>query len=316
MQQKAQRDAERKRRSEALSAQRMTSFRGLDRQTSIRINQRKQQLAGREAMKENAANMASFRGLSSRNLGVGRGLSPVIQGKKACDLELGTLMEENAQKRLSGVPERGLTRQRSSFGDYQEIKEDLTQLQKEIKPKKAKSSKKKDKKDKKDKKKKKESSKSPERSKSKSDKKDGEKKEGKERKTVELDFSFGIITDLEIIPDMQMIESAAIFAVRDILQGSQKECGIRTDPDMPQVEPDVEEDVWYDSEYEIRWKIKGKVVVKIYVAKSLEATEAAAPVQKMLKRYTSYQEVEEAGGKVKSWARKKEDRFNMGGLSF
>lgn len=318
MQQRKIRDVERKRRSEALSAQRMASFRGMDRQQSVLLNMRKAKVADRAAMRDNAADMASFRGLSSRDLGVGRGLSPVRKGRKTIDLELGTLMEEKAEKRISDlrisglIPQRGLLRQRSSFGDFEEIKEDKENRQKEKKKKKVKS-KKKDKDTDKDKSQKRESK----------SKKDvdppppspaTQKKEGKERKTVELEFSFGIITDLDVIPDMTMLETASIFAVRDILQGADKECGIRCDPDMPQVEPDVEEDVWYDSEFEIRWKLKGKVSVKIYVLKSLDAMEAAAPIQKMLKRYSSYREVSEAGGKVKSWEKVKEDLF--GGITF
>jgi len=253
-------------------------------------------------------------------MGINRGLSPVRQGKKTVDLELGTLMEEKVEKRISGMlPQPGQMRRRSSFGDFQEIQEELTNLQKETKSKRVKSDKKKKDKDKKSKKHKKDKKKDKDRSatRSSNDQKElngsehsSEKKEGKARKTVQLDFNFGIITDLDIIPDMSMIETASIFAVRDILQGSEKECGIRCDPDMPQVEPDVEEDVWYDSEYEIRWKLKGKVNVKIYILKSLDPMEAAEPVQKMLKRYSSYQEVEEAGGKVKSWSKVVEDKLS------
>mmetsp|Transcript_29338 Transcript_29338/g.70570 ORF Transcript_29338/g.70570 Transcript_29338/m.70570 type:complete len:85 (+) Transcript_29338:673-927(+) len=47
-----------------------------------------------------------------------------------------------------------------------------------------------------------------------------------------------MITNLDEIPDMSMIETAFIFVVRNILQGSLKECNIRCDPDMPQVEKD------------------------------------------------------------------------------
>ncbi|CAJ1935247.1 unnamed protein product [Cylindrotheca closterium] len=323
-QQKAQRDAERKKKSQALSAQRMTSFRGLDRQQSVLLDMRKAKVEDRAKMRENAASMASFRGISSRDLNVYNLSPPRTTRKKTLELvtEIPTLgldtlkADEKTQKRISGVgafggdgggglPQRGLRRQRSSFGDFEEIKEE----NKKKKGQKVKNGKKK-------KKKSKSKDVSPVRS-SKSEKKKGETKDSvkKARKTVELEFSFGMLTDLDVIPDMSMIETASIFVVRDILQASVKECNIRCDPDMPQVENDVEEDVWFDSHDSIRWKIKGTVSVKIYFDDSLDPMEAAEPVQKMLKRYSSYREISEAGGKVKSWTRVREGRMAFG-ISF
>jgi len=329
MQQKAQRDAERKKKSQALSAQRMTSFRGLDRQQSVLLEMRKAKVADRNQMRQNAASMASFRGISSRDMNVLNLSPPRTTRKKTLDLltevptlELGSFLEEeeSAQKRVSGtiggftdgsLPQRGLRRQRSSFGDFQEIKEE--KKKKEKKSKKVKNSKKKKKEKEKKLGKVKESTpaepsaaRSSTSGSSSSKKKEATTSGGKARKTVELGFSFGMITDLDVIPDMSMIETASIFVVRDILQGSVKECDIRCDPDMPQVENDVEEDVWFDSHDSIRWKIRGSVPVKVYIDKTLDPMEAAAPVQKMLKRYSSYREVAEAGGKVKSWTRVKQ----------
>lgn len=328
MQQKAQRDAERKNKSQALSAQRMASFRGLDRQQSVLLEMRKAKVEDRAKMRENAASMASFRGISSRDLNVYNLSPPRTTRKKTLELmtevptlELESLKEdEKMEKRISAafvdmngssLPQRGLRRQRSSFGDFQEIKEEKTK--KEKKSKKVKNSKKKKKKSSKSK------ELSPERSSAKSDddKKDtattGSNKQT--RRVVELEFSFGMLTDLDVIPDMSMIETASIFVVRDVLQGSEKECNIRCDPDMPQVENDVEEDVWFDSYDSIRWKIRGSVSVKIFVDESLDPMEAAAPIQKLLKRYSSYREVSEAGGKVKSWTRVREGQLALG-ISF
>ena len=134
---------------------------------------------------------------------------------------------------------------------------------------------------------------------------------GKSRKTVTLEFSFGLVTDEETIPDMEMLNSASSMIVPEILEGSLKECNLRCDCKVPIPNGDIEEDAWFESDDSVRWKVTGTVPVKIPVNSTADEgktiDEIAAPIQKMLKRYSSYRQQSDG-----TWKRVREGRLALG----
>eukprot|EP00980_Cylindrotheca_fusiformis_P016055 scaffold4736_cov105-Cylindrotheca_fusiformis.AAC.4 len=323
MQQKAQKDAERKKKKEA--AESLATFRGVDKQQELLLEARKAKQQDREKTKGAAENLHTFKGASgNQELEFQKQLKQKKDkdksGKKAAkdnlnsfnfspvpdssgkqkvrrqskDLEAGMLLEEEKAKG-SDAPERGLVRRTSSYGEFQELKKEKTNKEKKTKSKKAKPGKLKEWK--------------PEAGEGTNPKKPAVEV-GKSRKTVNLGFSFGLITDEDDIPSMETINSAAAEIIPEILKGSMKECNIRCDSKTPVAEGDIEEDAWFESEDSVRWKITGTVPVKLFVEKGKEVEETAAPIQKMLKRYSSWRLVTEGGNS--KWKRVREGRLALG----
>jgi hypothetical protein len=315
MQQKAQKDAERKQKKEA--AESLNNFRGVDKEQDILLRKTKQE--DREKQKGAAENLHTFKGatqeldfqkqlkqkkdkdkkgkkaakdsLNAFSLSPVPGMSKNKVKGKSKDLEMGSMLDEKKNK-TDNVPERGLVRRNSSYGEFQDLKKEKQEKQTtkaKEKPGKLKEW-------------------NPDNSGEVSSKKNVEV--GKSRKTVDLQFSFGLITDEEDIPSVETIDSAAAEIIPDILKGSLKECNIRCDPKTPVASGDIEEDAWFESEDSIRWKITGTVPVKMFMEKGKDIEETSAPIQKMLKRYTSWRLVSEGG--TSQWKRVREGRMALG----
>lgn len=331
MQQKALKDAERKKKKEAQAS--LQTFRGVDRQQELLLEARKAKQENRDKEKGAVENLHTFKGASGNqdmefqkqlkqkkdkdkkgkkaakdNLNA-FSFSPVPEssgGKQKVkrlskDLESGMVLLEQAEaENASGgdVPERGLVRRTSSYGEFQDLKKEKTKKEKKSKSKKAKGKPGKLKEWK------------PENASAAGETKKKDVEIGKSRKTVDLGFSFGLITDEDDIPTMENIDAAAAEIIPEILKGSLKECNIRVDSKAPVAEGDIEEDSWFESEDSIRWKITGTVPVKMFMEKGKDIEETAAPIQKMLKRYTSWRLVTQ-GGKSE-WKRVREGRMALG----
>ena len=131
---------------------------------------------------------------------------------------------------------------------------------------------------------------------------------GKSRKIIDLDFSFGIVcSEGDDPPDMAMLNNAACTIIPRILAGSLNECNIRCDCKAPKPSGEIEEDSWFESKDSIRWKVTGTVPVKLFVEKGKTVQESAAPIQKMLKRHTSFRQDTDGG-----WKRVREGRLAFG----
>jgi hypothetical protein len=131
---------------------------------------------------------------------------------------------------------------------------------------------------------------------------------GKSRETVDLIFSFGLITSQEEdkFPDGRMLDSAAKSVIPQLLSASLKECNIRVDSKIPKVSGDIEEDAWFEGEGSIRWKVSGSVPVKLFKEDGKEIKDTAGPIQQLLKRYTSWRLVDN------EWKRVREGRMALG----
>jgi hypothetical protein len=308
MQQKAQKDAERKKKKEA--AESLNNFRGDDKQQDREIRKAKQD--DRDKQKIAAENLHTFKG-GTQESDFQKQLKEKKEkdkmGKKAAKNNLNSFslspvptkskqkvkVKSNDVDMGSILPEEGLVRRTSSFGEFQDLKKEKTKEEKE--PQKAKE-------------------------------KPGKLKEwspddtsevvtakktvevGKSRTTVNLEFSFGLITHEDDIPSVELIDSAAAEIIPDILKGSLKECNIRCDPKAPVASGDIEEDSWFESADSIRWKIVGTVPVKMAMEKDKSIEETAAPIQKMLKRYSSWRLLSEGG--TSQWTRVREGRMALG----
>ncbi|VEU39971.1 unnamed protein product [Pseudo-nitzschia multistriata] len=113
---------------------------------------------------------------------------------------------------------------------------------------------------------------------------------GKSRQLFIFDFSFGLIyDDSQPEPGVDLCAQAAEVIIPYILNQWSNETNVFFHPKSPEVVGDISIDDWYESEDSTRYVVRGKVPIQVFVDGS--AKDIVAPLQKVLKRYVSFQPI-------------------------
>ena len=132
---------------------------------------------------------------------------------------------------------------------------------------------------------------------------------GKSRQLLDIDFSFGIIyQDSEPEPGADSCALAASVIIPHVICQWTNDTKIVCDPKTPQVIGEISTDDWYDGDGAIRYVVKGNVPVYLFVESS--AKEAAAPLQKVLKRHVSFRPI--SATEVEKATKEKRTQFIVG----